>query len=68
MMDPVSAADGHMYERRAIEEWLVSHSTSPMTGAELKTKDLVPNHIVRGLIRTWQEAQRCRPDGPAARQ
>ena len=67
MIDPASAADGHTYERRAIEEWLVSHSTSPMTGAELKTKDLFPNHIVRGLIRTWQEAQRCRPDDPAAR-
>jgi hypothetical protein len=67
MIDPVSAADGHTYERRAIEEWLVGHSTSPMTGAELKIKDLFSNHTVRGLIRTWQEAQRCRPAGPAAR-
>jgi hypothetical protein len=38
-----------------------------MTGAELKTKDLFPNHTVRGLIRTWQEAQWCPPEGPAAR-
>jgi nucleoid-associated protein YgaU len=67
MIDPVSAADGHTYERRAIEEWLVGHSTSPMTGAELKIKDLFSNHTVRGLIRTWQEAQQCRPAGPAAR-
>jgi hypothetical protein len=67
MIDPVSAADGHMYERRAIEDWLVGHSTSPMTGAELEVKMLFPNHIMRGFIRTWQEAQRCRPAGPAAR-
>jgi hypothetical protein len=68
MIDPVSAADGHIYERCAITEWLVGHSTSPMTGAGLKMKDLFPNHTVRGLIRTWQEAQRYRPAGPAARQ
>ena len=43
-IDPVSAADGHTYERCAVQEWLVSHSASPMTGAELKTKDLFPNH------------------------
>jgi flagellar biosynthesis GTPase FlhF len=67
MIDPVSAADGHTYERGAIEEWLVGHSTSPMTGAELEVKMLFPNHIMRGFIRTWQEAQRCRPAGPAAR-
>ena len=36
-IDPVSAADGHTYERCAVQEWLVSHS-------ELKTKDLFPNH------------------------
>ena len=43
-IDPVSAADGHTHERCAVQEWLVSHSASPMTGAELKTKDLFPNH------------------------
>jgi hypothetical protein len=58
MIDPVSAADGHMYERRAIEEWLVGHSTSPMTGAKLEVKMLFPNYAIRGLIRTWQEVQR----------
>jgi hypothetical protein len=38
-----------------------------MTGAELEFKMLFPNHTVRRQIRTWQEAQRCRPAGPAAR-
>ena len=58
MIDPVSAADGHTYERRAIEDWLVGHSTSPMTGAKLEVKMLFPNHTVRSFIRTWQEVQR----------
>jgi hypothetical protein len=58
MIDPVSAADGHMYERRAIEDWFIGHSTSPMTGAKLEVKMLFPNYAIRGLIRTWQEAQR----------
>jgi hypothetical protein len=55
MIDPVSAADGHTYERGAIEEWLVGHSTSPMTGAELEVKMLFPNLAIRCLIHTWQE-------------
>ena len=67
MVDPVVAADGHTYDRCAIEEWFVGHSTSPKTGAELTATELYPNYTVRGQIRTWQEAQRCRPDGPAAR-
>ena len=31
--DPVVAADGHSYDRHAIEAWLSGQSTSPMTGA-----------------------------------
>lgn len=35
MVDPVFAADGHTYEREAIEAWLQAHSTSPMTNLSL---------------------------------
>ncbi|CAI5470619.1 unnamed protein product [Closterium sp. Yama58-4] len=35
MRDPVITADGHSYERAAIEKWLVHHDTSPMTGKVL---------------------------------
>ena len=31
MLDPVSAADGHSYERREITAWLAKHSSSPLT-------------------------------------
>lgn len=39
--EPVRAADGHVYERAAIENWLLSHDTSPLTHVPLANKDLV---------------------------
>ena len=38
MNDPVVAADGHTYERTAIERWIQDHDTSPLTGSTLETK------------------------------
>ena len=32
LKDPVTAPDGHTYERKAIEGWLTVNATSPMTG------------------------------------
>lgn len=43
MAEPVITADGHTYEREAIEEWLRENDTSPKTGQVLKHKDLTPN-------------------------
>ena len=50
MMEPVITADGHTYEREAIEEWLQTHDTSPKTGAKLKSKELTPNWDKKGDI------------------
>ena len=47
--DPVVAADGHTYEREAIEMWLKKNLTSPMTGARLTSFLLYPNHILKCL-------------------
>ncbi|EOD19591.1 hypothetical protein EMIHUDRAFT_209217 [Emiliania huxleyi CCMP1516] len=55
MSDPVMAADGHAYERTAIERWLATKSTSPMTGAELENTSLFPHHMLRRQIREWRE-------------
>ena len=57
MSDPVMAADGHAYERSAIERWLTTKSTSPLTGEALEYTGLFPNHSLRRMIRAWQEAQ-----------
>ncbi|PSC68092.1 Alkaline alginate lyas 1-4 polyglucuronic acid lysase polysaccharide lyase family 14 vAL-1 [Micractinium conductrix] len=50
--DPVVAADGHTYERYAIEAWLASSGTSPMTGAPLADARLLPNHTLVAAMRS----------------
>lgn len=49
-MDPVIAADGNTYERSAMEDWLMHHSTSPSTGNALQHQRLVPNVLIRKVI------------------
>eukprot|EP00964_Phaeocystis_antarctica_P081246 scaffold50802_cov63-Phaeocystis_antarctica.AAC.3 len=56
MTDPVSTADGFTYEREAISEWLRTKDTSPRTGAKLESKTLIPNHLVRCVLRAFIEA------------
>ena len=56
MTDPVSTSDGFTYERAAITEWLRTKDTSPKTGATLESKILIPNHLVRSMIRAFNEA------------
>jgi hypothetical protein len=48
--DPVVAADGCTYERSAIEQWLETHETSPMTNAPLEHKLLFPNNLAKALV------------------
>ena len=55
MTDPVTTLDGFTYERAAITEWLRTKDTSPKTGATLESKMLIPNHLVRGMIRAFNE-------------
>jgi len=50
MTNPVLCADGHTYEKKHIEKWLSSNSTSPNTNMVLPHKQLVPNHALRSLI------------------
>ena len=66
MNDPVIVADGHTYERTAIERWLQTNTMSPKSGTELECKMLFPNHSMRGQIREWQEAQRLRVPSPVS--
>jgi len=50
MVDPVCTADGHTFERSAIERWLQTHNTSPLTGLTLQSKALTPNHVLRAML------------------
>ncbi|EDQ92110.1 uncharacterized protein MONBRDRAFT_22946 [Monosiga brevicollis MX1] len=55
MVDPVVAADGFSYERESIARWFEEHTTSPMTGKELPSRILLPNHALRIVIRDFCE-------------
>jgi len=65
--NPVVAADGHTYEREAIERWLSDHDTSPMTGQVLPTKNLFKNYsllnsIERMKYQSKQQASNVKAD------
>ena len=51
-VDPVMDSLGHTYERKAIEHWLETHTTSPKTNQELPNKMLKPDMVMRAAIDT----------------
>merc|ERR1712087_948229 len=55
MRDPVVAADGWTYERRAIEKHYVRAGRgmplSPISGERMATRHLMPNNVVKKLIK-----------------
>ena len=63
LRDPVLCADGHTYERDAIEEWLQRIDprtnqpiyTSPLTNLALPNNHLSPNLALRNAITGWAE-------------
>ena len=57
MTDPVFTMDGFTYERAAITEWLRDGDTSPLTGATLESKRVIPNLTLRSMIRRFTEEQ-----------
>ena len=57
MVDPVVAADGHIYERVQIERWLEDKKTSPLTNANLSTNVLYPAHALKTIIDNWEEGE-----------
>jgi len=50
MKEPVIAADGNSYEKTAIERWLATRGTSPLTNARLETRTLFPNRALQRAI------------------
>ena len=50
MKDPVIAADGHSYERHAMQEWLLHHTFSPKTGCQLSHKRLIGSVLIKSVI------------------
>lgn len=63
-VDPVTADDGRLYERKAIEQWLQNHLTSPVT-REPMTARLLPAVQVRSLIERLVQSGALPPDDVA---
>ncbi len=57
MESPVITSDGNSYDRSAIQEWLQSSNTSPLTGVPLTNTQLIPNIALRHAIEEWQLQQ-----------
>ena len=57
MTDPVTALDGHTYERAAIERWFQQgRLTSPVTNLRLPSTTLVPNHALRAAVAAYSDS------------
>jgi len=75
MRDAVVAADGHSYERREIERWFEAAGAagvrggrvgSPLTGAEMTSAALIPNHSFRQAIQSALEVAAAAEEAAAA--
>ena len=53
--DPVIDRDGNTFERAAIERWLETHDTSPLTKKPMFWRDLVPNRLLKNVIDEFME-------------
>ncbi len=53
MRNPVICADGHSYEKSAIQEWFRKSNKSPQTNLVLEHQILIPNHTLRKSIQEF---------------
>jgi len=58
MKDPVTAADGHTYERGAIVHWMHANGVSPVTHQPLHNKHLTPNTQIKIALNRMKQSER----------
>ena len=51
--EPVIAADGYTYEKRALQEWLKQHNNSPATGKPLQNVTMLPNFAIMAVLEAF---------------
>mmetsp|Transcript_21279 Transcript_21279/g.39956 ORF Transcript_21279/g.39956 Transcript_21279/m.39956 type:complete len:625 (+) Transcript_21279:323-2197(+) len=67
MDEPVTAADGHSYEKFNIERHLKRKKTSPKTSEPLDHTMLVPNSALKMMINAWKKKNALsKEDKPAS--
>mmetsp|Transcript_94139 Transcript_94139/g.269570 ORF Transcript_94139/g.269570 Transcript_94139/m.269570 type:complete len:181 (+) Transcript_94139:299-841(+) len=60
-VDPVSAEDGCVYERKEIEAWFSrGNRTSPLTNVELTSTELKQSKRVKARVEQWREEEKWR--------
>ena len=60
-VDPVSAEDGYVYERKEIEAWFSrGNRTSPLTNVELTSTELKQSKRVKARVEQWREEEKWR--------
>ena len=64
MKKPVVATDGHSYELKAMQKWLLKKQTSPVTGKPLVSTNLILNQNLKKLIRDFKP--NANPDATSA--
>jgi len=57
MTEPVLCSDGFYYDRECIEDWLRTHSRSPMTNLRMTDKRTHRDHVLAHKINEWKEQQ-----------
>ncbi|KAM3917573.1 WD repeat, SAM and U-box domain-containing protein 1 isoform 2-T2 [Leptodactylus fuscus] len=57
MKDPVIASDGYSYERKAIESWISTRRSSPMTNLPLENLLLTPNRTLKMALNRWLDTR-----------
>lgn len=55
MNDPVIDKEGNSYEKSYIDEWLKTHTTSPITKNYLDTTMLTPNRTLKNIIDEYKK-------------
>ena len=62
-VDPVQTIRGQTYERAAIEDWLTTHKTDPMTGEALLTTAVYPDLVMKMVCERHRIAGKVAPCG-----
>jgi hypothetical protein len=57
MKEPVVASDGHTYEKKEIQKWMLQKNISPLTRAKMEPH-FFPNLLLKNQIDDWKKAYR----------
>lgn len=55
MIDPVVLSSGMTYEREAIQQWIMTSSSCPLTRKNVEFTQLRPNTALKTAIDAWLE-------------